>query len=281
MEAAINAVPQLQWRSGPTRRSEEAARGGEPPDAPEQCSRHGERAPAGAPFGQNTNALVAILSKSQQSHLSKLVTTDKATAERFKRICTVWPLEYAQQKNRFDMPIPALQGEQVWHAMDLVTVDTSVEGARLVASKIWPFLFANILVAANEATALAYKDRCVKAGRNSGHRIICLDGFDLASGGWFGADTPKLPTTLGGLNAHFGVQPADRWAPTLALGKVKDELVGLQNSVIEYCKGKNANAAERQRLVKEAEARAASAQQRGLVINDPRPASHDGKRARR
>ena len=181
------------------------------------------------------------------------------------------------------MPIPALQGEQVWHAMDLTTVDLSIEGEakRLVASKIWPFLFANILVAANEATALAYKDRCVKAGRNSGHRIICLDGFDLAAGGWYGADTPKLPTTLGGLNAHFGVQPADRWAPTLALGKVKDELVGLQNSVIEYCKGKKTNAAERQRLVAEADARVARASAQSLTINDPHAASQAAKRARR
>ena len=49
-----------------------------------------------------------------------------------------------------------------------------------------------------------YKDRCVKAGRNSGHRIICLDGFELASGGWYGADTQKLPTTLAEMPA-----PAD------------------------------------------------------------------------
>ena len=41
------------------------------------------------------------------------------------------------------------------------------------------------------------------------------------------------------------------------------------------------NATEREQLVKEAEARMATAREQGLVINDPRPASHDGKRARR
>ena len=281
MEAAINAVPQLQWRSG---LREDQRR--QLAEANRQTRQNNVLGTVSAllqvlPFGQNTNALVAILSKSQQSHLSKLVTTDKATAERFKRICTVWPLEYAQQKNRFDMPIPALQGEQVWHAMDLVTVDTSVEGARLVAQKIWPFLFGNILVAANEATALAYKDRCVKASRNSGHRIICLDGFDLASGGWYGADTQKLPTTLGNLNAHFGVQPADQYQASVALGKVKEEVKALRASVIEFCKGKTKNAGDRQRFIAEADARVATAREQGLVINDPRGASHDAKRARR
>ena len=81
------------------------------------------------------------------------------------------------------MPIPAR--EQVWHA-DLVTVDTSVEGARLVAQKIWPFLFGNILVAANEATALAYKDRCVKASRNQGNESSALT-VDPA---WVGGTAP-------------------------------------------------------------------------------------------
>ena len=76
-------------------------------------------------------------------------------------------------------------------------------------------------------------------------------------------------------------QPADRWAPTLALGKVKDELVGLQNSVIEFCKGKTKNAGDRQRFIAEADARVATAREQGLVINDPRGASHDAKRARR
>ena len=34
-------------------------------------------------------------------------------------------------------------------------------------------------------------------------------------------------------------------------------------------------------LVQEADARMATAREQGLVIHDPRPASHDGKRARR
>ena len=65
MEAAINAVPQCR-AFGPTLRSRRQPAEATT-DAPEQCSRHGERAHR-CSFGQNTNALVAILSKSQQSH---------------------------------------------------------------------------------------------------------------------------------------------------------------------------------------------------------------------
>ena len=83
------------------------------------------------------------------------------------------------------------------------------------------------------------------------------------------------------MNAHFGVQPADQYQASVALGKVKEEEKALRASVIEFCKGKTKNAGDWQRGIAEADARVATAREQGLVINDPRGASHDAKRARR